>query len=124
MKNRLKKVKGHIPTVEFQGYEDESIQSPFMAAMANPDLMSDEMACYPERDFDAEAVRESYLQRFTEAIATLTPRQRVILAVIQSHATQEIAAKELGIARTTLGVTLLQIKKKISKYINKTAKEQ
>ncbi len=124
MRNRLKKVKGVMPAIDIQSYDDETIHSPFLAALQNPDLMSDEMAAFPERDFDEEFSRAQYLEKFKQALTTLTPKQRSVIEALQKYDNQEQAADELGIARSTIAVTLRQIQKKISKFINKLENER
>lgn len=120
MRNRLKKVKGHMPTVEESSYETDESVTPFLAALTNPDLLSEEESrLYPERDFDAEEVRAEYLANFNLALIHLTAKQRAVLDAMIVFEDQQKAADSLGIARSTLAVTLRQIQKKIGKLINK-----
>ena len=119
MRNRFKKLRG---VIRFDN--DDIPDSPYLAALTNPDLMSDEMAMYPERDFDGEEARAQYLERVKMALDTLTPKQQAVIDALQKYDTQEKAAAALGIARQTLSVTLLQIQKKISKFISKLENER
>ena len=116
-----KRVKGMIPRQreETGSYKDEVNKSPYLRALEDPDLLSDEAAAFKERDFDEEQIREEYLTKFKLALTKLTPKQRAIVDAMDRHQDQQKAANELGIARPTVAVTLMQIEKKIQKLINK-----
>ena len=125
MRNRLKKVRGLVPHIDTESYDDDGIHSPFLAALANPDLLSDEESrMFPERDFDDEQARVEYIEKFKQALTKLTPKQKAVLDAMSRHGNQLGACKELKIAQPTLSLTLTQIQKKITKYINKLQKGQ
>lgn len=127
-KGHLKKIKGMMPAIDIQTFDDEPIHSPFLAALQNPDLMGEDCALWPERDYDREveeaASRRLYLERFKAAVETLTPKQRAVIDALQQYDNQETAAAALGIARSTLAVTLRQVQRKISRFINNLEKPQ
>lgn len=123
MKNRLKKIKGTVPHIDIESYEDDAIHSPFLAALANPDILSDEDSqMFPERDFDAEEARAEYIEKFKQALTKLTQQQWAVIDSLNRHGDQQKVADELGIARSTVAVTLLKIQKKITKAVNKMQK--
>jgi DNA-directed RNA polymerase specialized sigma24 family protein len=124
MKNRMKKLKGGLPFIgDSEDYDgDGSAPNPFLAALANPDILSEDARMFPERDFDEEEARAAYLESFKKALATLTPKQRAVIDALLKYRDQQKVADVLGIARPTVAVTLRQIQKKVSKVINKTEK--
>ncbi len=116
----FKKIKGVARFVQNDDYGDDATTSPFLAAKANPDILSDEDSLmFPERDFDAEEARAKYLENFKKALEKLTPKQRAIVDAMDRLHDQQKAADELGINRVTLAVTLMKIQKKITKAVNK-----
>lgn len=117
MKNNMKKLRGMHS--KFDDFND----NPLLAALANPDILSEEDGMmFPERDFDAEEARAAYIEKFTLALATLTPKQRAIVDALARHGDQAKVCAELGVAQSTVANTLRQIQKKISKSINKSSK--
>lgn len=127
MRNDRKKIKGFIArrhSEQAEDYERVPLTSPYLRALENPDVLSDESALFPERDFDEEEAREIHLENFKVALAKLTPKQRAIVEVMARVQDQQLAADEIGIARSTLAVTLMKIEKKIEKLINKMPNRQ
>lgn len=122
MRNRLKKVRGFIPHIKDEGYDSMEL-TPFLAALSNPDILSDEEGrMFPERDFDEEEVRAEYIEKFKLALTKLTPKQRAILDAMERLGDQQKVADEIGIARVTVAVVLMRIAKKITKSVNKLSK--
>jgi len=124
MKNRLRKIKGMTGAgIVWCSYED-GFRSPLTAAVENPDVLSDESVMYPPRDYDEEEARAAYLRKFALAIETLTAKQMAVIMALQRYDNQQEAADSIGITRSTLSVTLLQIQRKIEKTISKTGNRQ
>lgn len=137
MKNNMKKLKGMHSKFE-DGEDERCLNNPFLAALANPDILSEDEGLYPERDFDAEEARAVYIEKFTKALATLTPKQRAVIDTLArfqaigkanknaekdaDHDYQQQTANALGITRISVATTLIQIQKKIEKVINKMEK--
>ena len=122
MKNDRHKIKGLVPrrnSEEADSYDKEALTSPYLRALENPDILSDESKMFPERDIEADQARADYIEKFKRALTKLTPKQRQILTAMSVFETQDQVADELGIARTTVETTLKQIQKKISKLIVK-----
>lgn len=125
MRNRLKKAKGFIPHINTDDSYDNSDTelTPFLAALANPDILSDEEGrMYPERDFEAEEARAAYLEKFKLALTKLTSKQKAILEAMDRLGDQQKVADELGIERVTVAVMMMRIAKKITKSVNKMQK--
>ena len=139
MRNHNKRVKGLL-TRRLTGQEDEhdkaAIKSPYLRALENPDVLSDESRMYPERDFDAEALREQHLAPYAKALLKLTPHQREVVEAVarvtdqqkenvdkkDELGIQEQVAKELGITRGSVCNALARARKKILKSANKMQK--
>lgn len=120
MKNPNKRVKGLVPRRSADDdYDKDAIKSPYLRALENPDILSDESRMFPERDFEAEQARAVYIEKFKRALTKLTPKQKAIIETMDRLGDQQMVADELGVARTTVAMTLAQIQKKISKLIDK-----
>ncbi len=102
--------------VNAQGLEDGLLTGNLTdIALGNPDVLSDEQAPWPARDFEREAKREDDLRTFRVALHGLTARQKQVLDAVDRFATHERAAAFLGVATSTINNTILQIARKLNK---------
>ncbi len=139
MRNNNKRIKGLLTrrmTEEEDAYNKPATKSPYLRALENPDILSDESRMYPERDFDAEAERAAYLDKMKRALLKMTPAQRKIVEAMAKIRevnkpdgtkekevwTQQQVADELGITQETVSVTLKRLQKKLLKSVYKMSK--
>ncbi len=86
-------------------------------ARLNPDVLSDEHAAWPGRDRESEVERQAELAVMKIAYEKLTPRQKEVAEAVELYGSKQKAAFVLGIAPSTVTITMKQIKRKLSKYI-------
>jgi len=123
IRKRFKSVKGVVSADWLKKYGDSPNRpNLLLEAMANPDILSDENGLYEERDYDADVERKEFADKVWKAYDSLTPKQKAVINALQAYDTQEEAAMNLGIDRSTIANTLIQIQKKIRKLIDKDSK--
>ena len=96
--------------------------NPLYAAQENPDILSDEQAMFPERDFDEERAvtrkQVAMLEQITNTLPMLTKKQKTILAMLMFYTQAEIA-RRLDISQPTVFEAVQSIKKKIGPWYPK-----
>ncbi len=86
-------------------------------ALENPDVLSDEHTIWGVRDREAEIERQAEVATLSIALESLTARQREIAVAVTNYGSIAVAARKLGVPRTTANNILRQAKKKLGKYV-------
>ena len=108
------KVKGRISD-DWKERTSASINST-LAAMANPDILSDDSILFPSRDLES---REQKIAIIEEAYKSFTIKQRMILRLLAMGLTHHQVAKALRISRFNVGGQVTRMQNKVKKLVSK-----
>jgi len=111
---KFKRIKNYTPFEE----RDTGTNNPLYAVQANPDLLSDEQTLGLERDVDSEEDRKELIRLTKLAIATLSPREKQVVELLQVGNTQEEVAKILKLSRFAVTTLLQRAQKKVKNFVD------